>query len=572
MLRVWKSNGRKSLYKRSPAAGIESGKRKRETEIGVESVEEKVQRNHQQTPECVSTFGKGETELNIRSDDQQTPECDSTFDKGETDLSIRRESEVCDLLNDMYDADNKPSIYVHLVPAVVNVIRDGVTVHLKSLVGGKRDQQAIDAIVQRVGLFIAWSYDVRHDDDLNPDEFDEIFIDSWYTQVLDSPGELITQFVDFLQSTRNLKLSSARQYIESIYTYSKWFVDYKVEKEKLSLERLIRAVTAIRTSAKNEDRKSIASNRSIEDLIKSGQWPAKGMLELQMAVNKRIQEWAIPTFDKRGAQRAICELNYKEFLQLVASAIYVEAPQGRIGGIAQLSASAYDEFISSGYALAQKFKTSSTFGFQPVALSEKSCKLVMMYYQLFRPVAEMNAKQKCNRMWLNWNGTAMDNGELGKHLTSFFKSQLQLHITTTTIRAIVETAAEDALKKGIIDGIKRAAISNVNGHSGATTQRHYVKNSRISDVHDGRAGINCALLVHAFFCLFSSLALLTYSLEGFDAMFNPAASDECDGILHFILFHLTFLLIRMAKFILLCVAAAFVLTTFFLLSMSHLRS
>lgn len=194
MLRVWKSNGRKSLYKRSPAAGIESGKRKRETEIGVESVEEKVQRNHQQTPECVSTFGKGETELNIRSDDQQTPECDSTFDKGETDLSIRRESEVCDLLNDMYDADNKPSIYVHLVPAVVNVIRDGVTVHLKSLVGGKRDQQAIDAIVQRVGLFIAWSYDVRHDDDLNPDEFDEIFIDSWYTQVLDSPGELITQF------------------------------------------------------------------------------------------------------------------------------------------------------------------------------------------------------------------------------------------------------------------------------------------------------------------------------------------------------------------------------------------
>jgi hypothetical protein len=518
MLKIWKSNGRRSLYKKIPGAVTESRKRKRETEI-------------EESP----TVDESAEEENVQREDQQTPECESIFHKEETDVSIRRESEVCDLSNDMYDVDNKPSIYVHLVPAVVNVIREGVTVHLKSLVGGKRDQQAIDAIVQRVGLFIAWSYDLQHDDDPNPNQIDEALIDSWYTQVLDSPGELITQFVEFLQTTRNLKLSSARQYIEAIYTYSKWFVDYKVEKEKLSLERLIRTVSAIRSSVKNEDRKSIASNRSIEDLIKSGQWPEKGMPELQMAVNRRIQEWAIPTFDKPGAQRAICDINYKEFLQLIASAIYVEAPQGRIGGIAHLSISAYDDFISSGYALAQKFKTSSTFGFQPVALSEKSCKLVMMYYQLFRPVAEMNAKQKCTRMWLNWNGTAMDKGELGKHLTSFFKSQLQLHITTTTIRAIVETAAEDALKKGIIDGIKRAAISNVNGHSGATTQRHYVKNSRISDVHDGRAGANCAFLCIYFLFVFLVTFIDNY-LEGFNAMFNSVDSDGCDGMLPFQLY------------------------------------
>ena len=84
----------------------------------------------------------------------------------------------------------------------------------------------------------------------------------------------------------------------------------------------------------------------------------------------------------------------------------------------------------------------------------------------------------------------MDKGQLGRHLTAFFKSQLQLHITTTTIRAIVETAAEDALRRGVIDQTKRAAISNVNGHSGATTQRHYVMRSRIDDVHNGRAGTN----------------------------------------------------------------------------------
>jgi hypothetical protein len=106
----------------------------------------------------------------------------------------------------------------------------------------------------------------------------------------------------------------------------------------------------------------------------------------------------------------------------------------------------------------------------------------------------------------------MDNGQLGRHVTAFFKNELQLHITTTTIRAIVETAAEDALRKGVIDGTKRAAISNVNGHSGATTQRHYVMQSRINDVENGRAGIET--FQHESW-------ILTFDRwAGFDAMFD----------------------------------------------------
>jgi hypothetical protein len=395
------------------------------------------------------------------------------------------------------EEDSTPSIYVFLVPTVESLLKKEFADYLSSPIGGKKSPSSILAAVQRTALFLAWSYDKENSDVPRNIDDDDILtcwesnLDSWFIKVLHRPTKLVQDFIIFLQTTRQLKLTSARQYLEAVFTYAKYFADVKHEALDYSLDKLDRAVKAIRNSVKREE-KHVSGALSIEERIQRGHWPENGMADLQRVVTERIQLWAIPIFDKHGAQRSVCESNYTDFLQLLTSAIYVEAPQGRVGGITNLKIDAYDDFLSHGYALGTKFKTSPMYGFQPVPLTDISCKLMVMYKTIFRPVAEMNCVRyghsKTNRLWLNWNGSVMDKGQLGRHLTAFFKSQLQLHITTTTIRAIVETAAEDALRKGVIDQTKRAAISNVNGHSGATTQRHYVMQSRIADVHNGRAG------------------------------------------------------------------------------------
>ncbi len=472
MLRVWKVNHKRRLY------GDFSPAKRTRLRQSLPNIHEKV---HENEDACAVSCDEND-EI-----DEENEDTDSFDENVEHDNSDEQGNEE----------DSTPSIYVFLVPKVESFLKKDFADYLSSPIGGKKGPSSVNAAIQRAALFLAWSYDKEHSDVPRHLDDDDILtcwesnLDSWFVKVLHRPTQLVQNFIIFLQTTRQLKLTSARQYLEAVFTYAKYFADVKHEALDYSLDKLDRAVKAIRNSAKREER-HVSGTLSIEERIQRGNWPENGMADLQKVVTERIQLWAIPIFDKHGAQRSVCESNYIDFLQLLASAIYVEAPQGRIGGITNLKIDAYDDFISHGYALGTKFKTSPIYGFQPVPLTDTSCKLVVMYKTIFRPVAEMNCirygHSKTDRLWLNWNGSVMDKGQLGRHLTAFFKSQLQLHITTTTIRAIVETAAENALRKGVIDQTLRAAISNVNGHSGATTLRHYVMQSRIDDVHNGRAG------------------------------------------------------------------------------------
>ena len=63
---------------------------------------------------------------------------------------------------------------------------------------------------------------------------------------------------------------------------------------------------------------------------------------------------------------------------------------------------------------------------------------------------------------------------------------MQLHLTTTHIRALVETTATDLCDEGKIDARQRKAVSNINGHSSATVDKYYMKRSRKHDVEHGK--------------------------------------------------------------------------------------
>ncbi len=64
---------------------------------------------------------------------------------------------------------------------------------------------------------------------------------------------------------------------------------------------------------------------------------------------------------------------------------------------------------------------------------------------------------------------------------------MQLHITTTNLRKLVETEMEKCQREGTITQSERIAVQNINGHSGPIVDDYYLKMDRNEDAFNGRA-------------------------------------------------------------------------------------
>ena len=111
-------------------------------------------------------------------------------------------------------------------------------------------------------------------------------------------------------------------------------------------------------------------------------------------------------------------------------------------GVQDLKFRQAEELISQGHSLTTKFKTAATYGYQPVSLSKISLELFKIYLSSFRPFASGG---KCDRpddsLWLRLDG----NPEIGigRYVKMFYSSACNLHITTTRMRSLTETVAND---------------------------------------------------------------------------------------------------------------------------------
>ena len=127
------------------------------------------------------------------------------------------------------------------------------------------------------------------------------------------------------------------------------------------------------------------------------------------------------------------------------------------------------ELMEEQVFLSPNFKTSKQYLLQPVTCSQFFLLLLQFYLEYFRPtVADPNELL----LFLSPEGRP---ARMGKLVTKFYKRTLNLHITITAIRAMVETATQDLLLTGSITGQARQSILNVQGHSEGTMQRFYLK-------------------------------------------------------------------------------------------------
>jgi hypothetical protein len=111
-----------------------------------------------------------------------------------------------------------------------------------------------------------------------------------------------------------------------------------------------------------------------------------------------------------------------------------------------------------------------------VTAGETFLKIFDKYIRFVRP----NILQgSLDFVFIDIEGNQLD---LGRKLISFFEIKLGLHITSTTIRSLVETEVNELRQEGKIFQVERESIMNVNGHSSQIVADYYVRQDREKDV------------------------------------------------------------------------------------------
>ena len=135
------------------------------------------------------------------------------------------------------------------------------------------------------------------------------------------------------------------------------------------------------------------------------------------------------------------------------------------------------------------FKTNYKYGFQPISVCDKTKQLLKLYLTYLRPKAAKGYRltRPKSPLFITWNGDIDET--IGRKVTSFFEDKNDLHMTSTAIRGLMETSAEEALLRGHITASQRASVSSINGHSSAVVKNYYLKIRARKDVQNARDAV-----------------------------------------------------------------------------------
>lgn len=152
------------------------------------------------------------------------------------------------------------------------------------------------------------------------------------------------------------------------------------------------AYTIISKKLKSELRKlenkrivqRIAST-SVRELVRTGKCPESGIKGMQEAV-LRVANSTTWLRRLRNWMEYHQETYLNSFYELFFAAMYVFHPQGRVGGIHNMTIQNADDILRDELTMARNFKTSAIFVVQPVPASDPLIKrLLTCYMKQIRP-------------------------------------------------------------------------------------------------------------------------------------------------------------------------------------------
>ena len=360
--------------------------------------------------------------------------------------------------------------------AFLSALRDNTDLqsYLSTELCGKTES-ANNTMLSRVANFLSWFQ--KQLDVVPPSRADIYFL---FNALLTSHYKLLPRYLVHLTSVFMFKPATVSNYIDDIMGFVNWFVVFRVTQltEYPTTFNDVHALSLVAKAMRKvyyKKRKAEfhRSANTIEDLIEMLKWPVNGIADLYQACLDEL-----PWLDRVLAEGSVkSKKTYDRFMELLCASAYSSSVQGRVHAIDGLTNRSLPSMLRDDAVLSSAFKTSMSFGLQPVTISELFRHLLSIFVAHFRP--QLFGQDPDDFLFVSQKNKPVS---VGTMVIRFFRRTLGLHITTTRIRSMVETESEQLREDGEISAADRTSILNINGHSGATADKHYVKKSRMGDV------------------------------------------------------------------------------------------
>jgi hypothetical protein len=332
-----------------------------------------------------------------------------------------------------------------------------------------------DRIVKAVAKFIDWSHRNIKDKSF----YNTQRILPWLKTLIKTHYTAISAYCTYLaDDEHHAKPATVKQRVQQIHGLFLWYAVYCAKLPLSSLEGVKAVAGDVRRAASRKMRALKAAD-TLKKRIEDRRLPPNGLADLLRAVYSLVP-WA------RSLQgQGVDKDTYDAFMQLLYAAMYVSSPQGRQSGLMDLKYEQHKALLDKGFANTTRFKTQDKYIYQPVTLSAVTKELLGVYLQHLRPIAARGLPPRnLDPLWLKYSGVAEDG--LGRKVVRFFTAQLGLHITTTAIRSLVETAMYEKYKEGEITLAQKESVHTINGHSSQVTQDYYIKEDMARGVAQAR--------------------------------------------------------------------------------------
>ena len=342
--------------------------------------------------------------------------------------------------------------------------------HLSSTVGGNRGIKAIKTLISRVTSFFSW---------LNK-QWDRTSISYMVKKLLRTDYEIISDYVVYLHEVMARKGSTALSYLDDIMKYLKWYVLFKgrrhqrkLNPDDLTMQEFVGVedvVKNVRRECRKQRKRDNATSKDIPTLRKLNMWPQGGMRQLNEAVEKELS-WISRIDEGTVIDRGF----FLSFSKALCASIYL-SPQGRIQAVEDIRFGQANELKTNKFIMSKKFKTWAKYGYQPVTAGSIFLQIFEKYMLYVRPALK---EKDTDFLFVDLEGNQID---MGRKLITFFESALGLHLTSTTIRSVVETEVNDLFNQGKLSRREKESMMNLNGHSSQVTHDYYIKQDRQRDV------------------------------------------------------------------------------------------
>jgi len=302
-----------------------------------------------------------------------------------------------------------------------------------------------------------------------------------FKDLLNEDYQLMHGFSVYLHKDLKLAPETTNNYLRDLVRCFEWLAMFA----PVGIKQGMCQMAGIENVAKNacvwqsaQQRKDRSRTISLDEKVRLRTLPAGGLKELHTAVVVAIAHSSLPP-------GALSEVQFREFMELLYSAIYVDSPNGRPGGVESLKLDQGLEMAEFTFAMSDAFKTRSKYGYQPVTVGQTSRPLLLTYLERVRPQVSLSNNAGREPLWLTFHG--QPEMGVGRRVSSFFMRTLKLTITITSIRALVETEMQQKVLEQKATPVMCDAVKNINGHSSATVQAHYILQQRRADVYNSRA-------------------------------------------------------------------------------------